>query len=244
MDPDYDYNYPAFSFAFDEVGAAQWLREGPRAGSPAPEFRLETLEGDSVSLSDLRGRPVVLEFGSYTCPIFCGHVEAMERVAGRHPEASFLVLYTREAHPGEMTREHRTLEHKRAAARRLVDEEHMRRTVLIDNLDGSVHRAYGAAWDAVYVIDAHGNVVLRQLWTHPGDVESVLDDLAAGKTVAPRETTDMAPPGDRPMGEGLLRGGKHALLDFYRTAPSPVQKRLQQSPSEQVRAALSQLVGH
>lgn len=55
----------------------QWLRHGPKPGSPAPEFRLETLDGDSLSLAEVRGRPVVLEFGSYTCPIFCGHVESM-----------------------------------------------------------------------------------------------------------------------------------------------------------------------
>jgi hypothetical protein len=102
-----------------------------------------TLEGSRVSLSELRGRPVVLEFGSYTCPIFCGHIEPMEAIAERHPEATFLVLYTREAHPGEVTGEHRSVQDKHAAARRLVAEEPIKRAVLIDDLEGTVHRAYG-----------------------------------------------------------------------------------------------------
>ncbi len=36
-------------------------------GRPAPEFELRTLEGETVRLSDLRGRPVVLNFWSTWC---------------------------------------------------------------------------------------------------------------------------------------------------------------------------------
>jgi len=36
-------------------------------GQPAPDFRLETPDGSrKIALSDLRERPVVLIFGSYT----------------------------------------------------------------------------------------------------------------------------------------------------------------------------------
>ena len=240
-DDDSDYNYRAFSFAMDDVGIGRWLREGPKPGQAAPEFSLKTLDGSVVSLTDLRGQPVVLEFGSYTCPIFCGQIKAMEAITHRHPEAAFLVVYTREAHPGDVTPEHRSPEDKSAAARRLLTEESITRTVLVDDVEGTVHRAYGGAWDAAYVIDASGTVVLRQAWTHPDEVEQVLTELAAGRPVAARETTDMAPPSDRPMGEGLLRGGKRALFDFYRTAPPPVQQRLLVSPSAAVRAALLEL---
>jgi hypothetical protein len=165
----------------------------------------------------------------------------MEEVAGRHPEAASFVIYTREAHPGEVTSEHRSLEAKRAAARRLVDEEPVGRTILIDDLDGSVHRRYGSAWDSVYVLDASHRVVLRQAWTHPDAVEAVLAELAAGASVTPRESTDMAPPPGGPMGHGLLRGGKRALVDFYETAPPPVKDMLRQSPSPEVQAVLASL---
>jgi len=44
---------------------------GPSPGDPAPDFALPRLEAgapstDLVRLSDLRGRPVALAFGSYT----------------------------------------------------------------------------------------------------------------------------------------------------------------------------------
>jgi hypothetical protein len=42
--------------------------EAPKVGDEAPEFELPVLHGDgaTVRLSDLRGRPVALIFGSYT----------------------------------------------------------------------------------------------------------------------------------------------------------------------------------
>lgn len=235
-----DYNYTRFSFDLDAVGMDRWLIEGPPAGQDAPDFSLRAVDGTTIRLSDFAGRPVVLEFGSYTCPIFCGHIAPMEAMAQRHPEAAFFVVYTREAHPGEITHEHRSLEDKEEAARRLLADEPMGRLVLIDDLEGTVHQAYGPAWDAAYVIDAKGKVVLRQAWTDPPDVDAVLTSIAVGTAVTPRETTDMAPPTGKPMGEGLLRGGTRALLDFYTTAPPPVQERLRQSPSEAVRSALQE----
>lgn len=236
-----DYNYASFSFALGQPGVERWLEQGPKPGTPAPGFEAESLDGRIVSLADLRGRPVVIEFGSYTCPIFCANVEPMEAVAERHPEVAFLVIYTREAHPGELIAEHHSMEDKRRAAKRLAAEEPIGRTLLVDDLEGTVHRSYGTAWDAVYVIDGDGLVVLRQAWPHPHQVEAVLANLAAGEMVEPRETIEMASPSGRPMGEGLLLGGKRALLDFYRTAPPPVQQRLRESPSQAVRAALTEL---
>jgi hypothetical protein len=37
-----------------------------RAGELAPDFALPLLEGGELSLSDLRGKPVMIEFGSIT----------------------------------------------------------------------------------------------------------------------------------------------------------------------------------
>lgn len=62
-----EYNYehfrPKHLFAdlWRSVGG-----QGLRPGSEAPDFELESTEGDWGRLSALRGRPVLLHIGSYT----------------------------------------------------------------------------------------------------------------------------------------------------------------------------------
>lgn len=41
-------------------------RTGIRPGEPAPDFELPRVGGGRLRLSDLRGRPTLLRFGSYT----------------------------------------------------------------------------------------------------------------------------------------------------------------------------------
>ena len=43
-------------------------QEGTQIGSSAPDFRLQNLDGQAVSLSDLRGKPVMLNFWATWCP--------------------------------------------------------------------------------------------------------------------------------------------------------------------------------
>ena len=235
------YNYEVFDFALEPGEFERWLQAGPGIGQEAPDFELLDLEGEALRLSALRDRPVVLEFGSYTCPIFSDRVPAMERLAQDHPEAAFLVIYVREAHPGEIQGPHRSLVEKWSAARRLVTAEVLARRVLVDSLDGAVHRAYGGAWNPVYVIaPSDGRVVMRQAWNHPALVGAVLDDLVAGTVSKVPESIEMLrEAGCRPMGLRLLeRGGARALRDFYRSAPRPVSEALRSSASEAVREAI------
>ncbi len=248
------YNYPAYSWDLEENELARWLADGARTGETAPDFGLADLDGTTVRLSDLRGRPVVIEFGSYSCPIFSDRVPAMERLAREHPDVSFLVIAIREAHPGELLPQHRTATEKRSAARKLAIEEGIGRRVLVDDLEGTVHRAYGGAWNPVYVLDAEGKVAFRRAWNHPDDVAAVLAALvgsplpAAGTAregvVPSTESIEMAQlSGRQPMGLRLLeRGGRQALLDFYQGAPPPVRRRLEESPSAAVRNALKEEV--
>ena len=62
-----DYNYPHFRtkhFVADLVGTAR--AKGVLPGLEAPDFDLVSTAGDRVRLSDRRGRPTVLHFGSGT----------------------------------------------------------------------------------------------------------------------------------------------------------------------------------
>ena len=52
------------SSQFEPVGSAQ----GPQVGKLAPDFQLINLDGQSVSLGDFRGKPVLINFWASWCP--------------------------------------------------------------------------------------------------------------------------------------------------------------------------------
>ena len=60
---------PAFSGTTESgIASVQTDLDGlPEAGSPAPDFELSTLVGDTARLSDYQGRPVILNFWATWC---------------------------------------------------------------------------------------------------------------------------------------------------------------------------------
>lgn len=208
------YNYTYFSLGdrtLDRLG-------GPQVGEPAPDFLATDLEGTEVRLSDFRGRFVVLEAGSATCPMYERGITVMNALAYRFPEVAFLLLYTREAHPGEHLGPHRTQAEKTAAAGLLRRADREGRRILVDDLAGHAHRAYGAMPNTVHLIDPHGTVVFRSMWNDPPVVETALAQaLAGGDPAGLRPRFRPAPP--PVLWRILHRAGRQALRDFVRAFP-------------------------
>ncbi|GHF27861.1 thioredoxin family protein [Kordiimonas sediminis] len=46
---------------------------GPVVGQPAPDFTLQDMTGETVSLADYRGKPVILEWTNHQCPYVRKH---------------------------------------------------------------------------------------------------------------------------------------------------------------------------
>ncbi len=62
-----DYNFAHFRTKHLLADLRATLaKQGVRPGDMAPDFALPRPEGGSVRLSELRGRPVLLHFGSFT----------------------------------------------------------------------------------------------------------------------------------------------------------------------------------
>lgn len=208
------YNYEHFGLehrTMDQLG-------GVRVGEPAPDFTATRLDGTSVRLSDFRGKPVVLETGSVSCPMYVSHVDAMNALAYRFSDVAFIVLYVREAHPGQQIRAHRSTEQKAAAARIAVEEEREGRTILIDDLAGSGHQLYGAMPNTVHVIDADGVVAFRAMWNDPAAVDAALRRVLAGQDTAAVRSR-FRPAGPATLTRVLRRAGWRAVWDFATAFP-------------------------
>ena len=64
----------------------------PVVGRRAPEFRLAKLDGEPLALAELQGKPVVLNFIATWCGPCKVELPAFQRLAGRRPELSVLLV--------------------------------------------------------------------------------------------------------------------------------------------------------
>lgn len=96
-----------------------------------------------------------------------------------------MFVYTREAHPGELVGPHDSFEAKLASARLLRDETGIRRPILVDDLDGTAHHAYGLLPNMSWVIGRGGRILYKSDWTSAANVEAFLTRYGAGRTRRP-----------------------------------------------------------
>jgi hypothetical protein len=89
----------------------------------------------------------------------------------------FLTVYVREPHPGERYGPHRSFAQKLAYARDCAAQDDVRTRLVVDDLDGSMHRAYSTLPNMVYVLDREGRVVYKAMWTDHAELGAVLANL-------------------------------------------------------------------
>jgi peroxiredoxin len=193
-DADREYNAPGFTVA---VGAATHPGEAmpAKVGVPAPEFEATTLDGKVVRLSEFRGeRHVVMMTGAVTSPMCAFEIPAFNRMQQEFAArgVSFFLLYTRESHPAENYAAHGSLDQKAAFARALQRLEDVRFPIIVDHLDGRIHRAYGVWPNALFVIHKDGRLIFRSNMASDRELRQFLEDLlAAEKAAAEGEITHL-----------------------------------------------------
>ena len=169
---------------------------GPQAGALAPNFQLKSLDGQIVSLQDYLGKkPVVLQLGCLTCPIFRQKFPATESLRAKYSgRADFLLLYTIEAHPqgdpspysgsewvtppneaeGILYRQPIAESERALIANNARIFLSIRMPILLDDMQNSVWQSYGRAPNAAYLIGSDGRIKLRQGWFEPTEMDKAL----------------------------------------------------------------------
>jgi hypothetical protein len=185
--------------------------KAPEIGKPAPDFTLKSPDGArTVTLSSLRGRPVALVFGSYTCPPFRFSAKWIRAAFDRYgKDVQFVFVYVREAHavdgrtpmPSEnqpIVEEPKTLGERNAVA--AVCSAHLEFApfvTLVDGIDDAVARAYLAPPARLYVIGGDGNVLYRSEQGPFGLKEGEFFDALKGATRLPRAGSGIGSPGSQ-----------------------------------------------
>lgn len=116
--------------------------------SPAPQFSLSSIDGKSTSLSDYRGKVVVLDFWATWCPTCRQRLSQIQALADNQDFASKgLVVLTIDERE------------KPSDIRGFVDSNKITLTVLPD-IDGEVARAYNVvAFPTTFVVGRDEKIV-------------------------------------------------------------------------------------
>jgi hypothetical protein len=89
-------------------------------------------------------------------------------------------VLVRQAHPGPNAAPYRRPGDKYEDAARYVRDERLPWAVAIDDLDGTVHTAYGMLPDPTYIIGTDGRVAFYGYWTHVPTIRRALERVIAG----------------------------------------------------------------
>ena len=159
-----------FAWALEASAAAVIQR--PRERKPAPAFTVKDLDGRSVSLSDYRGRVVVLHFWATWC-------------APCRSEMPRLVdFYSRYAPRGVAVLAVSVDRGSKEAVRSFASEYTMTFPVLLD-ADAAVRRSYYvAALPTTYFIDSDGvfaAMALGEVDWSGDEVEALMKELLSGR---------------------------------------------------------------
>lgn len=141
-----------------------------RNGDDAPDFSLRTYDGSqAMTLSELRGKPVVLVFGSCTCPPFVRSTSMINALFDEYREdVNFLMIYIREAHPigGREVPNNQfkvdapnTLSERCELAGDFDERIQMRMPIVVDTIDDAVADVYAPWPNRLVVVDAEGKIV-------------------------------------------------------------------------------------
>lgn len=167
-------------------------------GQPAPAFKLEDVNGRTVSLPDLRGRYVVLEWNNPNCPFVRKHYSSgnLQSLQARYGADKVAWLLVNSTAPGTED----FMDAKKLAA--WLAEQKAQPTALLLDPSGDVGRAYAAkVTPQMVVIDPRGTVIYNgaiddKRSANAADVAgarnyvaAALDEARAGKPVSVASTT-------------------------------------------------------
>jgi Flp pilus assembly protein TadD len=176
--------------------AAPGSETSPLLGATAPDVELRRPEGGTMRLSSLRGQPLLLVFGSYSCPQLRHAAPVLNRlyeILGKR--VKFLLVYLREAHPqGESWPSTINEREGVSLAEALTESERAEHAALcrqrlsipyeatIDGMDGLLETTFGAFPSRAFVLDRMGTVTfttaLSEESLRPQALEAALEAAA------------------------------------------------------------------
>jgi peroxiredoxin len=179
------------------LAAVAMVHAQVEVGKPAPEFTLQDCSGKSVTLSDYKGKVVVLEWVNHGCPFVVKHYGSgnMQKLQADATAKGVVWLSICSSAPEKQG-------HMSAAdASKACAEKQTAATAYLLDESGEVGKKYGAkVTPELYVVNAEGLLVYHgaiddKKSTNPGDiagaknyVAAALEEVLASKPVSTPKT--------------------------------------------------------
>ncbi len=216
-----EYRYKRFTtrLLFRDL---RFATDAGRPGDTVPSFELLTTDGRQLGNSDVFGdKPVLFIFGSMTCPMTASSAPGVQKLFEEFGDrVTFIMLYVREAHPGEYFTQSETMEDKLQSARALQEFYAIEWTVAVDNINGDLHRALDPKPNAAFLTSSAGKILFRSIWAADyAALHQALVDVSSCRTMNKTESTKLIGPVIRAMGEVqavMERGGPQSVRDLWR----------------------------
>lgn len=141
------------AFALHSVSAAV------ENGQPAPNFTLQSIDGKTHSLSDFKGKTVVLEWHNPDCPIVKRHYDSgnLPKTQQEATGQGVVWLTINSGAPGQQG-----ADYSDAELNEYFQKHGTKQTAYFRDQDGKVGRLYGAKTTPhMYIIDPNGTLVYQ-----------------------------------------------------------------------------------
>jgi len=152
------------------AAAAMALPTQPRVGARAPEFTLQTLDGQAVHLSELVGRPIVISYWATWCIPCQKELPILEQLYREYQSQGLLVLTVNAIGQDSLDK-----------VQAMVSEKAMTLPVLLDNGDQFADAYEALFLPTTYYIDAYGVIRFIKMGdSTEADLRAHVEDLLAG----------------------------------------------------------------
>lgn len=138
--------WAVYDFAIKDQAQEESPEVGLEKGNLAPDFELETIDGETVKLSDYRGEKVMLNFWATWCPPCRAEMPDMQKFHENHDEGVILAVNLTET------------ENSTSNVDKFLDEYGITFEVLKDEetVVGNIYNAQ--ALPTSYLIDSEGKI--------------------------------------------------------------------------------------
>ena len=209
---------------------ARFSRTALVPGDRLPDATLFDLDGREVSLRSLAaGRPIAMVTGSTTCPATASAIPDLNGLEEHYGDrVQFVLLQVREAHPGAEVGQPHTLRDKVQHAQLTRDVYAVGWPVLVDDIDGTLHRQLDIKPNSLHIIGADGEILYRALFAGDAGVENAIAAIAAGEQLTKKSSQSLLPVLNSVgfMHDTVARAGAGAYLDMVKAAPPMVAAAL------------------